>query len=420
MGQPLAPIGHSFAYAQRFISAWAITFAAVVANPLLQRFDSAINVKKSPMTAMGVYAMLGNLALMLSGLVNQNPYRTLRSVMSIPDSVVYIWGGRESGLSQTFDSISGILSCVDPKNNYANLCWPEGLLSAEGQPLSLTSMDCWDCVAGIRTLSEKDPLHPEIDQQAINRAYTKFSEALNRQTSGTKSCLENSKKDFVLFCQAHAPYYSERPFLRAVQSLGDIKRNPLAVAQVLGIFSEIFGVIAGLQTSPRGQTHPLESVNSAITLALRCLVILGSMKEVADTVQTMQAYQPNPSNTTEDPVLWGPFGNLLNNSNKIYAAINLAMDTPTTGVDALWACWGPEHDIFKLLSFLFYSMDLIIRFDLDKDRTPSQAQAGESNVPVRPVTTEAFFEGLNHQNPLEAFSQWLRLMQSENVSARDS
>ena len=419
MGQPLAPIGHSFAYAQRFISAWAITFAAVVANPLLQRFDSGIDVKKSPMTAMGVYAMLGDLALMLSGLVNQNPYRTLRSVMSIPDSVVYIWGGRESGLSQTFDSISGILSCVDPKNNYGNLCWPKGLSSAKGQPFSLTSMDCWDCVAGIQTLSEKDPLHPETAQEAINRAYTKFSKAIQNNSLNTEIYPENPKEAFLLFCQAHAPYYSERPFLRAVQSLGDIKRNPLAVAQVLGIFSEIFGVIAGLQTSPRGQTHPLESVNSAITLALRCLVILGSMKEVADTVQTMQAYQLNPSNTTENPVLWGPFGNLLDKANKIYAAINLAMDTPTTGVDALWACWGPEHDIFKLLSFLFYSMDLIIRFDLDKDTAPSQAQAEESNVPVRPVTTEAFFEGLNHQNPAEAFSQWLRLMQSGNVSARD-
>lgn len=362
----------SFLDAQRRAFVALATDAAAVANPALRLINSKIDVKASPMTVMGVYVLLGDVSLMMSGLVNNNPYRTIESLISLPHAMMYLFKGHHY---QETPSI--------PLNTaFKNLTWPQPLPTTDSNhQILLTSMQCWDIAQGITALTEQNPLDSEVAQSALDQAYQLFLENAQNGTLDERNYPKNPQEAFLLFCQANAPYY-KNPVLRAVQSLGDLKRNPMGVAQITACVSQIFGIFAGLQTSPAGQTHPLEVLNGAVTLALKCLVIAGSMKNVADTVRMMQAYQVDHEKKPENSNFFLiPFNAILDRANAIYAAVSLAMDTPTTGLDAVMASLGKEHDLYKLLSFLSYTIDLIIRLDLDHPPEQESASNDEASLP---------------------------------------
>jgi hypothetical protein len=341
---------------------------AAWANPLFWAINPKIDAKKSPLTAMGVYSLCGALCQMASGLGNQNFYRISESLISIPDALMYLFNGHHLNepTSIPLNQISDIFSPLNPKANFPILTWPQALQSTDDNIILLTPMQCLDVAQGIRALTKINPLNPQDTQRAINQAYTEFSKPNNDDVLNTEIYPENPKKDFLLFCQAHAPYY-QNPALRAVQSLGDPRRNPIGVTQILGCVSEILGIFSGLQTSPSGQTHPLESLNAAISLALKCLIIAGSMKNVADAVQEMQTYRLDYQEISkkQNPVLKS-LDSLLVNGNTIYATISLLTDTPTAGVDAMMSVLGPEHDVWKLISFLAYTVASCLHVELDK------------------------------------------------------
>jgi hypothetical protein len=373
----------SFFYAQRRAFVALATDAAAVANPALRLINSKIDVKASPMTVMGVYVLLGDVSLMMSGLVNNNPYRTIESLISLPHAMMYLFKGHhyQETPSISLNQIGDIFSLLNPKAEFKNLTWPQPLPTTDSNhQILLTSMQCWDIAQGITALTEQNPLDSEVAQSALDQAYQLFLENAQNGTLDERNYPKNPQEAFLLFCQANAPYY-KNPVLRAVQSLGDLKRNPMGVAQITACVSQIFGIFAGLQTSPAGQTHPLEVLNGAVTLALKCLVIAGSMKNVADTVRMMQAYQVDHEKKPENSNFFLiPFNAILDRANAIYAAVSLAMDTPTTGLDAVMASLGKEHDLYKLLSFISYTIDLIIRLDLDHPPEQESASNDEASL----------------------------------------
>ncbi|MFM7630340.1 MAG: hypothetical protein ACKO43_00825 [Alphaproteobacteria bacterium] len=150
---------------------YAIAVAAL-ANPVLRRVNPNLDIKTSPMTAMGVYAFSGDIFLLLSGVMNQNPYRILQALLSTPNSLVYVVGGMHSDASIPINSMGDILSCVEPEKDFSDVSWPEGL-GGNNESLALTPMKCLDCVGGILALSKKGP-NSEIDQTDINQAGTAF------------------------------------------------------------------------------------------------------------------------------------------------------------------------------------------------------------------------------------------------------
>ena len=344
------------------------TRVAALANPLLWAINPEINVKKSPLTVMGVYGLCGALFQMGSGLGNDNLYRTGESFIAIPDALFYLFNGHHLNKPSSIDlnQIGDIFSPLKPGTNFRDLTWPEELKNTDKKHIiPLTSMQCLDIAQGIMALTNINPLDPLDTQTAINQAYAEFLKAIQNNSVNTEIYPENPKEAFLLFCQAHAPYY-QNPALRAVQSLGDPKRNPIGVTQIPGCVSEILGIFSGLQTSPSGQTHPLESLNAAVSLALKCLIIAGSMKNVADAVQNMQAYQIDyQTKSKQNPVLQS-LDPLLKNANTIYAIMSLLTDTPTAGLDAMMSVLGPEEDMCKFISFLFYTVASILHLELDK------------------------------------------------------